>query len=186
MDKKILIDLGLTEEIADKVLEAVKAETGKLTEEKTAAEIKASTLETQLGEAVGKLKEFEDMDIDGIKQSAKNLQDKYDKETKDLQAKLDAQAYDFAAERYLSKYKFTSEAARKGVAGEFKGKGFKLEDGKLLGADEYMKSVMEANPAAFESEKDKSVPNLMTGSGGVSGAASIDAARAIMGLKTDK
>nr|DAZ26009.1 MAG TPA: minor structural protein [Caudoviricetes sp.] len=184
MDKKTLTELGVAEEIADKVLAQVNQEVDALTTDKTAAETKASDLEKQLNDVSNKLKGFEGMDVDKIKQEVKNWQEKYDKDTADLQAKLDAQTYDHALDAYLGGYKFTSDLARRGVEKEMKAKGFKLEEGKFLGADDYMKSVMEANPAAFEQEQEDSAPTpqIMTGSGGTTNASSLDVARSVMGL----
>ena len=63
------------------------------------------------------------------------LNAKYKQETEDLTAKLTAQESDFAAEKLFSGYKFASDRVRKSVLDEFKGKGFKLENGEFLGGN---------------------------------------------------
>ncbi|WKY44462.1 hypothetical protein Q5O14_17940 [Eubacteriaceae bacterium ES2] len=46
---------------------------------------------------------------------------------------------------------------------EFKEKGFTLDNGKFLGADDFMKSVQEANPAAFETTDNSDGPRFNSG-----------------------
>ena len=184
MKKEDLIKLGITEEAAEKVMKIHDDEVGVLTQEKTAAETKAAGLETQLGEAAEKLKSFDGLDIDKIKQEAANWKKKHEDDTTALQKQLDAQAYDYAVEKQLSAYKFTSDIAKQGVLGALKAKEFKLEDGKLIGADEFMKTIMTENAAAFEQEDKTPPPQIMTGSGGGAAPADNATARAIMGLST--
>ncbi len=80
---------------------------------------------------------------------------KYNADTKALEDKLTAQEYSHAADMFMSKYQFTSKPAREGVMAEFNKKGFKLEDGKFLGAEEYMNSLMESEDykGAFKVEE---------------------------------
>ncbi len=89
------------------------------------------------------------------------LNAKYKQETDDLNAKLAAQETDFAAEKLFSEYKFASDRVRKSVLEEFKGKGFKLENGTFLGGKEYLEELKKSEPAAFAAE-DK--PGLFMGS----------------------
>lgn len=89
------------------------------------------------------------------------LNAKYKKETDDLNAKLAAQETDFAAERLFSEYKFASDRVRKSVLEEFKGKGFKLENGTFLGGKEYLEGLKKTEPSVFAAD-DK--PGLFMGS----------------------
>lgn len=118
---------------------------------------KLDTKITELGDTKQLLKDanatiqtYKDMDIDGIKQSVKDWETKYNTDTQALQDKLDAQANEFAAKEYLGNYKFTSPLAAKAAMAEFMAQGFKRgDDGKFLGADDFMKSMKESNPGAF-------------------------------------
>lgn len=90
-----------------------------------------------------------------IQKSAKEWEDKYNADTKALEDRLEAQEYSHAADMFMSKYQFTSKPAREGIMAEFNKKGFKLEDGKFLGAEDYMKTLMESEDykGAFKTEE---------------------------------
>lgn len=103
-----------------------------------------------LSEANTTIQSYEDMDIEGIKKSASDWKEKYDTDTKALKDKLDAQATEFAAKEFMSQYKFTSPLAQKAAMSEFMAKEFKRgDDGKFLGAEDFMAQMKEANPGAF-------------------------------------
>lgn len=181
MKKEALIKLGVAEDIAEKVIALHTDEISELTQAKTTAETKAAGLETQLAETAEKLKGFDGLDVDAIKKEASDWQKKYEMDTAALKKQLDEQSYDYAVDKYVSGCKFTSDIAKQGVLAALKEKAFKLEDGKLVGADEFMKTMQKENPAAFEQENKKPAPEIMTGSGGGSGTDNATA-RAIMGL----
>lgn len=109
----------------------------------------------QLEDANGIIKSYKDMDIDGIKQSAKDWETKYTEETKKLQHQLAAQEKTFAAERYLDGQKIKSPLSRKTILNEFLAQNMEFKDGKFIGADEYMKGVREQYPDEFQAEENK-------------------------------
>lgn len=89
------------------------------------------------------------------------LNAKYKQDTDDLNAKLSAQQADFAAEKLFSGYKFSSDRVRKSVLDEFKGKGFKLENGEFVGGREYLEELKQSEPSVFAAEQK---PGLFMGS----------------------
>lgn len=89
------------------------------------------------------------------------LNKKYKQDTEDLTAKLTAQETDFAAEKLFSGYKFASDRVRNSVLAEFKGKGFKLENGVFLGGKEYLEGLKQSEPSAFATDEK---PGLFMGS----------------------
>lgn len=109
----------------------------------------------QLEDANGIIKSYKDMDIDGIKQSAKDWETKYTEETKKLQNQLAEQEKTFAAERYLDGQKIKSPLSRKTILNEFLAQNMEFKDGKFIGADEYMKGVREQYPDEFQAEENK-------------------------------
>lgn len=137
---------------ADDKIKLINLEDGGYVPKKT-----LDTKNTELGETKKLLKEandtiqtYKEMDIDGIKKSVTDWETKYNTDTKALQEKLDAQATEFAAKEYMSKFQFTSPLAAKAAMSEFMAQGFKRgDDGKFLGADDFMKSMKESNPGAF-------------------------------------
>lgn len=130
------------------------SEGGYVSKEKYLSEkTRADGLEEQLTNANTEIQSYKDMDIDGIKTKAAEWETKYTTDTQALKEKLEQQTYDFEAERYLAGYKFSSDLAKKAAIQEFKEKKFKLQEGKFLGADDFMKEMKEANPTAFVEEK---------------------------------
>ncbi len=112
----------------------------------------------QLDDANGVIKSYKDMDIDGIKQSAKDWETKYTEDTKKLQDQLASQERTFAAERYLDGQRIKSPLSRKTILNEFLSQNMEFKDGKFTGADDYMKKVQEQYPDEFEAEEQTEEP----------------------------
>lgn len=98
----------------------------------------------QLNDANAQINSFKDQDVEGIKQKVSEWETKYNTDTQALNDKLAAQARSHAEELFLTGYKFSSKAAKKGVLDELRAKKFQVdENGTILGAKEFMKSLME-------------------------------------------
>ena len=130
---------------ADKKIQVVDVKAGGyVSKEKLDAKItELDGVKQQLSDANTTIQSYKDMDIDGIKQSAKDWETKYTQETQKLTAQLAAQERTHALDMFMGGYKFSSKPAENGVRAEFEKKNFTLEDGKFLGGDEFMKSLME-------------------------------------------
>lgn len=113
---------------------------------------KISGLETQLKDANTTIKSYKDMDIDGIKQSAAEWEEKYNTETQKLNQQIENDRKMFAAERFMDGQKIKSPLSRKAILQEFLAKNLEFKDGAFVGADEYMKTVKEKYPDEFEQE----------------------------------
>lgn len=100
-------------------------------------------IKTQLEDANKTIQSYKDMDIESIKQSAADWEKKANDARADLEQRLAEQAREYSTELFLKNYQFSSKAAEKGIRSEFEAKGFTLENGKFLGAEEYMKDLME-------------------------------------------
>ena len=130
---------------ADKKIQVVDVKAGGyVSKEKLDAKItELDGVKQQLSDANTTIQSYKDMDIDGIKQSAKDWETKYTQETQKLTAQLAAQERNHALDMFMGGYKFSSKPAENGVRAEFEKKNFTLEDGKFLGGDEFIKSLME-------------------------------------------
>ena len=95
-----------------------------------------------------------------LAQKLADLEEKYKTDTENLTAKLAAQETDFAAERLLGGYKFANDRVRKSVLEEFKGKGFKYENGAFVGGKEFLEELKKSEPDVFAKEQ----PGLFMGS----------------------
>ena len=149
MKKEDLLAQGLTEEQVSYVMAENGKDIEKVKTKLTAAETARDEYKEQLEAANTTIQSYKDMDIEGIKQSASDWEKKYNDDLKAMQDKLEGQAYDFALKEYVSGYQFTSDLVKEAVITQLKAQGFKLNDGKFLGADDFMKQLKEANPSAF-------------------------------------
>ena len=149
MKKEDLLAQGLTEEQVSYVMAENGRDIEKVKTKLTAAETARDEYKEQLEAANTTIQSYKDMDIEGIKQSASDWEKKYNDDLKAMQDKLEGQAYDFALKEYVSGYQFTSDLVKEAVIAQLKAQGFKLNDGKFLGADDFMKQLKEANPSAF-------------------------------------
>ncbi len=130
---------------ADKELKIVNlAEGGYVSKEKfDAKETELTGVKGQLQEANDTIQSYKDMDIEGIKQSAADWEQKYNQDTEALKTKLAAQERTHAEEMFISGYDFTSKAARDGVMAAFRAKEFELKDGSFTGAKEFMDGLKD-------------------------------------------
>ena len=149
MKKEDLLAQGLTEEQVSYVMAENGKDIEKVKTKLTAAETARDEYKEQLEAANTTIQSYKDMDIEGIKQLASDWEKKYNDDLKAMQDKLEGQAYDFALKEYVSGYQFTSDLVKEAVIAQLKAQGFKLNDGKFLGADDFMKQLKEANPSAF-------------------------------------
>lgn len=166
MKREDLQAKGLTDEQIDFVMAENGKDVEKVKTKLTAAETARDDYKEQLETANTTIQGYKDMDIDGIKRSVTDWETKYNTDTKALQDKLDGQAYDFAMKEYVNGYQFTSELVKQAVIAQLKAQNFKLNDGKFLGADDFMKQLKEANPSAFVDTDNKTPKITIPGAGG--------------------
>lgn len=119
-----------------------------------AKETELKGVQAQLASANEQIKSFEGQDIEGIKSKVSEWEKKYNTDTQKLQEQLAKQARSHAEEMFMSGYHFTSKAARNGVLAELRSKDFKIENGEILGAKDFMTSLMENDDykGAFKTE----------------------------------
>lgn len=143
---------------ADKKIQVVDVKAGGyVSKEKLDAKItELDGVKQQLSDANTTIQSYKDMDIDGIKQSAKDWEDKYNHDTQELNDKLAKQERDHQTDRYLDTVGLKPGAMyRDFVRRAFEEKELKFENGKFIGADEVM-NELKGNPDykdAFVAEK---------------------------------
>ena len=96
-------------------------------------------------------------DIEALKTASKDLselQKKYDKETKAYQAQLSQQAYEFAVKEFANSKQFTSKAAQRDFTQAMIAKKLQFEDGKLIGAEDFVQMYAKDNDDAFAKKSD--------------------------------
>ena len=91
-------------------------------------------------------------DLDALKQASAdlaNLQKQYDKETKQYKAQLTKQAYEFAVKEFANSKNFTSNAAKRDFIQSMLNKNLSVEDGKIIGAEDFVQMYAKDNDDAF-------------------------------------
>ncbi len=82
-----------------------------------------------------------------------SLKGQYDADTKNYKAQLKKQAYEFAVREFAGTKKFTSTAAKRDFERSMIAKELKLEDGNILGAEDFVTAYSKDNADAFVVEK---------------------------------
>lgn len=95
---------------------------------------------------------------------------KAEKAENDAKAQVAAMQQDFAAQTAAAGVKFSSESAKRAFLSDLKAKKLPLQDGKLLGFEDYLKSYRKSDPDAFAPEK--AAPTITVGSKGQTPATS--------------
>lgn len=164
MNREFLKSLKVNDaELSKEVIDSIMAEYGKAVKEKD-EEIETLTttkdsLNAQLKETNDKVKKLSEIDADKLNEEIKNLTEKYEKDTKELNEKLSKQEYGYKVKELTSGLKFSSESAKKSFISDLNNKGLKLEDGKILGFDDFVASYKEQDPNAFAKEEKSSDNN---------------------------
>ncbi len=141
-----------------------------------------NNLQKQLDDANNEIKSYKDMDIDGIKQSAADWEDKYNKLIQEQKDAKEKSIRDERVNEFFKDTKFSSEMAKKGIIAEFDKKDFKYdeESKSFLGATEWLNNLKEQDKGSFLSDvanpKFTTVPKTPTQS------STNDELRQIMGL----
>ena len=162
MKREFLKELGLEDDVISKIMkehgktiqkmdDTIETYRGKISELQTDIATKSKDYEELNKEHMlskAKIEEFEKVDIDGLKNSIQEWENKYNE-----------REYDLTIDKYMQDYKFTSELAKEATISKFKEQKFKLKDGKLDGAEDYMKKFMEENKSAFVIENNNTQNN---------------------------
>lgn len=152
------LDLENGTKLPDSAVEAIMAEHGRtkpdLKQQISTLTTERDALQTQLDSANATIKSYTDMDIEGIKQSAANWEQKYNTDTQALKDQLAAAEYGYAVEAAVADLKFSSASAKKAFVADLKAKKLPLQDGKLLGLEDFKKTYQETDPDAFAPEGD--------------------------------
>ena len=87
-----------------------------------------------------------------------DLQAKYDTDIKEYQAQLKQQEYEFAVKDFANSKAFTSNAAKRDFVQSMIAKNLNLENGKIIGGEDFTNGYLADNPDAFVKEADTTAP----------------------------
>ena len=159
----------------EKSVEAQKNAVASLTTERDG-------LKAQLAEAGNEIKSYKDMDIEGIKKKAAEWETKYNTDTEALKTQLSEAQYGFAVKDSVSAMRFTSASAKKAFVADLTAKKLPLQEGKLLGLDDFVKEYKESDPGAFAPDEEDKTPVFSRGTSGGGAPGASAAIRAAFGL----
>lgn len=169
MKSEALKEQGLT----DEQIKFVMSENGKDIE-KAKSDISALTAErdkykAQAENAEESLKKFEDIDVDSVKAELADWKKKAEDQQKAYTEELYKRDFKDALTKELAEVKFSSEAAKKSIINEIESAGLKLNNGKILGLNDLLDQMKEADKTAFISEADENKPKFTDSMGSSSG-----------------
>lgn len=150
--------LGLNDDQVQKVFAMNGTDMNDLKQQVTTLTTERDAARTQLGEANKKLEGYDP-----------EWRTKAEKAESDAKAQVEELQKDFAAQTAAAGIKFSSESAKRAFLSDLKAKKLILQDGKLLGFEDYLKSYRESDPDAFAPEK--ATPTVTVGGKGQTPAA---------------
>ena len=98
-------------------------------------------------------------DLEELKTASKNLSDlqkKYDKDMKAYKQQLSQQEYEFAVKDFANSKNFTSNAAKRDFIQSMLAKDLKIEEGRIIGAEDFVELYSKDNADAFVVPKNES------------------------------
>lgn len=151
--------LGLNDDQVQKVFAMNGTEMNDLKQQITTLTAERDTARNNLSDANKKLEGYDP-----------EWRTKAEKAENDAKAQVEELQKDFAAQTAAAGVKFSSESAKRAFLSDLKAKKLPLQDGKLLGFEDYLKSYRESDPGAFAPEKE--TPTITVGSKGQTPATS--------------
>lgn len=161
---------------ADKTVKIVNlADGGYVAQGKLDAKIEdLATAQKQMEDLNKEIQALKDLDAEGLQQRLTDLQTKYDSDMQEMQNRAAERERAYAEDTFLRGYKFTSEPARREIARQLHEKNLQMENGTLLGAKDYIDSLIadEAYAGTFvveepkPAEETKKKPRFAEGTGG--------------------
>lgn len=147
MKREFLEGLELDKETIDTIMAEYGKNTQGLREER-------DTLKTQLDDANKEIQSYKDMDIDSIKKSATDWEDKYNKLIQEQKDAEEKSIRDERVKEFFKDTKFSSEMAKKGIIAEFDKKDFKYDEEtkSFQGATEWLNNLKESDKGSFLSD----------------------------------
>jgi predicted nucleic acid-binding Zn-ribbon protein len=150
MNKKQLVELGLTEELADQIVVLHGKDIEKHKTALETAQAESSGLKAQLDEANKAIEGFKGMDIEGVKKSADEWKSKAEQAQVEAAKQISSLKFDHALEGALTGAKAKNAKAVKAL---LKADDLKLaEDGSIIGLQEQLEKVKSENDYLFESD----------------------------------
>ncbi len=115
------------------------------------------TRDTDLSNLKNQLKEagVDSSKLEELNNNLTSLQTKYNDDMKAYKKQIAQQAYEFAVKEFASTKQFSSQAAKRDFVQSMIAKELKMENDKILGADDFVATYLQDNADAFVAEEPK-------------------------------
>jgi hypothetical protein len=162
MNKKDLIDLGIAEDVAEKVVvlhaKDIESHKTKITE----LQGQADTATAQLTEANKQIESFKNMKPEELQKAADEWKTKFEQAQEESKNTLAQVKFDHALDSALATAKAKNPKAVKALLDmDVLKKAYDEKSGAIVNFDEHLKPVREQNDYLFEG--DKPTPKIITG-----------------------
>jgi hypothetical protein len=184
MNKKDLVDLGVAEDLAEKIIVLHGKDIEKHKTSLETAKTEAEQLKAQIAEANKAIEGFKGMDIEGVKKSADEWKAKAEQAEAEAAKQIASLKFDHALDGALVGAKAKNAKAVKAL---LNANDLKLsEDGSILGLDKQLETIKKDNDYLFESDTPQ--PKVVLGgqNKSVLSDAVVEAARKAAGLPPSK
>lgn len=174
------------QELPKEIIDAIMAEHGRGVEAAKKPFADYETIKTQLTEAQNTIKGFEGQDIDGIRKSAKDWEDKYNQAIADHKAELDNIAFNGDVDEAISAAKGKNAKAIKALLDM---KTLKESKNRANDIKAALEALQKAEDSGFLFGDDQGAPPPYaggTGTGAGGNNSGLAAIRAAAGLKNEK
>ena len=145
-----------------------------------------TSLKKQLEDANNEIKSYKDMDIDGIKKSATDWENKYNDLLKSQEEATKQSIRKERTDAFFNDVKFASNSAKAGVIAAFNDQDFKYDEknNKFIGASEWLEDYKKNDAGAFLS--DVANPKFTTPPSAPTSGNALDEIKKVMGIKEEK
>jgi predicted phage tail protein len=113
-------------------------------------------LKKQLEEANTKIESLSKVNTEDLQKEIDDWKAKYETDTNALNDKISKREREYIINDLTRDIKFSSNSAKKSFMEDLASKDLKIEDGKMLGFDDYLTSYKEQDAGAFLTEKPES------------------------------
>lgn len=169
MKREFLKELGIEDEVIDKIMDENGKDIEGLRSKAEAITADRDGLKEQLAAANEQIEGFKELDVDGIKAKADEWKQKAEQAERELGERIAGIQFDHALEKQLAGAKARDAGI---IMGLLDRDGLKLtDDGKILGLDEQLSKIKEEKGFLFEPE-DEGMPQIVRGGTGGGGSAS--------------
>lgn len=124
-------------------------------------ETEITNLKGQLETANTTIQDFEKLNIEEIKEEAAKYKKAFEEAEIEKKQEIEKLKYENGLNQYIENFSFANERVKNSILQDIKSKEFKFEDGKFIGADDYINDLQKNEPESFAKEE----PNKKTFTG---------------------